>query len=99
MLINMRLKGKASEWFQLKAEHVELLLDDLLAKLSEMYDYRPTKVKLRKKSEERVWKSSKTFYQYVYEKIILANQVPIPEDEIENEIVEYLIHGIPEMSF
>lgn len=95
ILIGMRLKGKASEWFQSKAEHVELSLDDLLAELREMYDHRPSKVKLRKKFEERVWRSSETFHQYVHEKIILANQVPIPEDEI----VEYLIDGIPEVNF
>jgi len=39
-------------------------------------------------------KSSETFHQYVYEKVILANQILIPEDEL----VEYLINGIPEAS-
>lgn len=95
ILIGMRLKGKASEWFQSKAEYIELSVDDLLVELREMYDHRPSKVKLRKQFEARVWKSSETFHQYVHEKIILANQVPIPEDEI----VEYLIDGIPEASF
>lgn len=94
ILIGMRLKGKASEWFQSKAEHIALSVDDLLVELREMYDHRPSKVKLRKQFEGRVWKPSETFHQYVHEKA-LANQVPIPEDEI----VEYLIDGIPEVSF
>jgi len=92
ILIGMRLKNKASEWFKSKAEHIELPVDELLRELREMYNHRPSRVKLRKRFEERVWKSSETFHQYVHEKIILANQVPIPEDEV----VEYLIDGIPQ---
>lgn len=90
----MRLKGKAAKWFQSKAEHIELSVDDLLVELREMYDHRSSKVKLRKQFEMRVWKPSETFHQYVHEKIILANRVPIPEDEI----VEYVIDGISEVS-
>lgn len=41
--------------------------------------------------EDRIWKRDETFADYHHEKIILANQVPISV----NEIVSYLIHGIP----
>lgn len=94
ILIGMRLRGKASEWFKSKPEHLELSVDELLDELREMYNHRPSRVKLRKRFEERVWKLNETFHQYVHEKVILANRVPIPEDEL----VEYLIDGIPEAS-
>jgi len=45
----------------------------------------------RKKFEDRIWKGKETFADYYHEKLILANQVPINA----NEIVSYLIHGIP----
>jgi len=63
--------------------------------MREMYDHRPSKILLRKQFEERVWRREETFHhQYVHEKIILANRVPISEDEI----IDYLIDGIPVVS-
>lgn len=38
-----------------------------------------------------MWQSSETFADYFHKKIILANKVPISEDEI----VDYIIEGIP----
>lgn len=45
---------------------------------------------LKKQFEEHIWKRDETFHQYVHEKIILANRVPISEDEI----IDYIIDGI-----
>lgn len=91
ILIGMRLKGKASEWLHSKPEHIELPEDSLLDEMQEMYDHRHSKTILRKRFEERMWKKEETFHQYVHDKVILANLVPIAEDEI----IDYLIDGIP----
>jgi len=45
-----------------------------------------------KKFEERKWKREETFNNYVHEKVILGNRVPIDDDEIS----EYIIDGIPD---
>ena len=71
---------------------MELAIEDLFDELREIYNHHPSKVKLRKQFEERMWKSSETFHQYMHEKVILANQIPIPEDKV----VEYIIDGIPQ---
>lgn len=46
---------------------------------------------LRKKFEAREWKTSENFADYFHDKIILAKDVPIDEEEM----VDYLIDGIP----
>lgn len=66
--------------------------EELLSKLREMYDSRPNKLELRKKFEARTWKATESFSDYHHDKLIKANEVPIPEDEI----VDYLIEGIPD---
>lgn len=91
ILIGMRLKGRAAEWLKSVAAHIEMSFDDLLTKLRKMYDHRPSRVNLLKLFQEREWKRDETFHQYVHEKVTLANRIPIPEDDI----VEYLIDGIP----
>lgn len=91
ILIGMRLKRKASEWLHSKPQYIELSVDNLLSEMQEMYDHRPSKILLRKQFEERVWQREETFHQYVHEKVILANRVPVNEDEI----IDYLIDGIP----
>jgi len=55
-----------------------------------MYDHRPSKINLRNQFEARTWQSGKTFHDYYHEKILKANRVPIPEDEI----LDYIIDGI-----
>lgn len=53
ILIGMRLKGNAAQWLHSRPEHIGLPVDDLLNKLREMYDHRPSRILLRKKFEER----------------------------------------------
>lgn len=91
----MRLKGKAAEWLHSKPQHIGMSIVFLLSEMrGRMYDLRPSKTLLKKRFEERTWKKEETFQQYVHEKVILANRVPISEEEI----VDYLIDGIPVMN-
>ncbi|RLU16824.1 hypothetical protein DMN91_010892 [Ooceraea biroi] len=58
-----------------------------------MYDHKESKLKLRRQFEQRTWKPEETFSAYYHEKVILANRVPIDEEEI----LEYLVEGISNM--
>ncbi|XP_025997281.2 uncharacterized protein LOC113005666 [Solenopsis invicta] len=92
ILIGMRLKGKALEWLHSKAEYMEISLEALLHELRTMFDHRPSRVALRKKFEERVWRKGETFADYMHQKVILGNRLPFDEEEL----VEYIIDGIPD---
>lgn len=92
ILVGMRLKGKASEWFHSK-EHIKLTFDELLEELKRMFQFRQSKVTLRKKFQERTWNKSESIHEYVHDKIILGNKILIPDDEI----LEYVIEGIPDI--
>lgn len=94
LLLGTKLKGRALQWLYSKKEYVESSVEDLLLELSKMFDHRPSKLALRRKFEERMWKTTETFADYFHDKLILANTVPINEEEI----VDYLIEGIPDES-
>jgi len=94
LLITLRLKGKASEWFHSRPELIEMNFEGLLSQLKTMYCHRVNKMVRRKKFEERVWKKGELFGEYFHEKTILAIRVPIDADEM----VDYLIEGIPDAS-
>lgn len=89
-LISAKLKGKALSWFHSKPEHLTLNIEALLHEMEQMFDLRPSKLSLRKEFEARVWKRDEPFSNYYHEKLILANRIPIAEDEL----LDYIIEGI-----
>ncbi|XP_011884081.1 PREDICTED: uncharacterized protein K02A2.6-like [Vollenhovia emeryi] len=92
ILIGMRLKGKALEWFHSKPEFIEMKADELLTALKGMFYHRPNKIVLRRKFEERVWRKTESFHDYVHEKVILANRISVSDDDV----VGYIVEGIPD---
>lgn len=92
ILISSKLKGRASEWFHSKPDHLTLSIEDLLAGMKKMFDLRQSKLSLRKKFEERTWQADESFTSYFHDKTILANRVPITDDEV----IDYVIDGIPD---
>lgn len=92
ILVSSKLKGRASEWFHSKPDHLTLSIEDLLTSMKQMFGLRQSKLSLRKKFEERTWQADESFASYFYDKTILANRVPITHDEI----VDYVIDGIPD---
>ncbi|XP_025265893.1 uncharacterized protein LOC112638423 [Camponotus floridanus] len=90
VLIGSRLRGRALSWFYSRAEHVTLGLEDLLREMESMFDLRPGKLSLRREFEARVWKGDEQFCDYYHEKVILANRIPIAEDEL----LDYIIEGV-----
>lgn len=92
IVISTKLKGRAFEWFHSKPDHLTFSIENLLKAMKEMFDLRQSKLSLRKKFEERTWQTNESFTSYYHNKIILANRVPIEDDEV----VDYVIDGIPD---
>lgn len=90
ILIGARVKGKALQWLHSSPEHIEVSAQDLLKKMADMFDLRPSKMVLRKEFENRRWKPGETFTDYYHAKIVLANSVPVEDVEL----VDYVIDGI-----
>lgn len=92
ILIGMRIKGKALEWFHSKPEHILMATDQLLNALRAMFCHRVDKIAIRRRFEERTWKKDESFSEYVHDKVIMANRISLPEDEM----LQYVIEGIPD---
>jgi len=90
ILIGLKLKGKALAWFHSRPENIAMPIEELFTELRGMFYRRPNKVVTRREFEGRVWKKNEKFSEYLHEKTILANLVPIGEDEL----IDYLIDGI-----
>ncbi|XP_011861116.1 PREDICTED: uncharacterized protein LOC105558170 [Vollenhovia emeryi] len=93
MLISSRLKGRALSWFYSRAEYLTLGTEDLLIKMGQMFDLQPGKLALRREFEARVWKKGESFCEYYHDKMILANRIPVAE----NEILDYLTEGVTDV--
>jgi len=93
VLISSRLKGRALTWFYSKAEYLTLNVENLLEEMQQLFDLRPGKLLLRKEFEARTWKTGEPFCDYYHEKMILANRVPIAEDEL----LDYLVEGVTDI--
>ena len=90
VLISSRLKGRALNWFHSKVEHLAWSIPDLLRDMQQMFDFRPAKLTLRKEFEARMWQFGESFANYFHEKLILANRVPIPDEEL----IGYVVDGV-----
>lgn len=94
ILIGMKLKRKAFEFFHSRPEYVSMPFELILEKLKAMFQRRESRVMMRKKFESRIWKREETFHEYLHEKIIMGNRVPVDE----NELIEHVIDGIPDVA-
>lgn len=90
LLVSNKLNGKENNWFQAE-DTIAMSLDKLMDGFRKMYDHRPARVTLRKRFEAREWKPSESFADYFHDKVIPAKDVSIDEEEM----VDYLIDGIP----
>lgn len=82
ILISSRLKGRALSWFYSRAEYLLLSAEELLNEMEQMFDLRPGKLALRREFESRIWKGGESFGDYYYDKMILANRIPILANRI-----------------
>lgn len=87
VLLTMRLKGRAADRVHSRANNVTMSGDGMLAELKGMFLHRRSRIVMKSRFED----SSSLFSDFVYEKVILANAVPIADQE---ELLEYVIEGI-----
>lgn len=66
-------------------------LEKLIGKLKTMFHHRESRVCV-KKFENRTWGKDESFHEYVHEKTIMGNRVPIDQ----GELIEYVMDGIPD---
>lgn len=92
IMIGSRLKGKALEWLHSRSEYIAMPIDNLLRELRGMFQRRSNKILMRRQFEQRIWKRDETFSAYLHDKVIIANRIPIDNEEI----MEYVIEGIPD---
>ncbi|KYQ50810.1 hypothetical protein ALC60_10096 [Trachymyrmex zeteki] len=82
ILIGMKLKRRALQWFHSKSKHLEMPVRELLNEMKKMFDHRPSKMELRRRFEKRNWRHDESFADYYYDKVILAGKVPVDEDDL-----------------
>lgn len=92
ILIGSRLKDKALNWFHSRPDHLEMIVEKLLREMKVMFDLRLSTLVLRREFEKRTWSYWESFCDYFHNKVILANQISIEEDEID-----CVIGGIPDV--
>jgi hypothetical protein len=91
ILVGLRLRGKALAWLHSADEYMLLSTEELLRGLGAMFDQRLDDKVLHERFREREWRKDETFSDYVHQKIILANRMPIAE----RQLLGYIIDGIP----
>lgn len=94
VIVGMHLKGRAQEWLHSKPDLIGRDLDTLLEELKAMFQSTQSKIICRRNFESRVWRRGETFRDYIHDKIILGNRIPIPNDEM----LEYVVEGIGDES-
>ncbi|XP_076301534.1 uncharacterized protein LOC143219409 [Lasioglossum baleicum] len=90
-LVCSRLTGRALKWYHSRMDCVELGTDELLKELKRLYGQRLDPLCLRRELETRKWAVEESFADYVHDKTILANRVPVSE----TELLSYVVDGIP----
>lgn len=66
--------------------------DELLRALRAMFCHRIDKIALRRRFKDRSWKKGESLSEYVHDKVILANRISLPDDEM----LQYIIESIPD---
>ncbi|XP_049310646.1 uncharacterized protein LOC125778139 [Bactrocera dorsalis] len=87
-----KLKGKAQQWLYGNPDFATQQVDELISQMNQVFGSGENKVVLRRKFETRKWKSGERFIEYFNDKVVLANQLQLGEEEL----VEYIIDGIPD---
>lgn len=59
-----------------------------------MFERRESRLTVRRKFENRIWKKEESFHEYLHGKIIMGNRVPV--DEVE--LFEHITNGIPDIA-
>jgi len=69
-------------------KHLQLSTRELLKELEAMYDQHADSMILHEKFRAREWRKDETFSDYMHEKIVLGNRVPIEEKQLLGYIID-----------
>nr|XP_034174050.1 uncharacterized protein LOC117601439 [Osmia lignaria] len=94
-LLCSKLSGKALKWYHSRSDCIEMNYEQLLSEIKKMFGQRVNSLTLRREFETRKWTPDEIFADYLHDKIMLGNRVPIPQEEL----IDYVIDGIPNESF
>ncbi|XP_046144395.1 uncharacterized protein K02A2.6-like [Osmia bicornis bicornis] len=94
-LLCSKLSGKALKWYHSRSDCIEMNHEQLLTEIKKMFGQRVNSLTLRREFEARKWTPDEIFADYLHDKIMLGNRVPIPQEEL----IDYVIDGIPNESF
>jgi len=94
LLVGLRLRRKALAWLHSTDEYMLLSMKELLKGLEAMFDQQLDNMVLHERFRERKWERNETFSDYMHQKIILANRVPIAR----KQLLGYIIDGIPNLA-
>jgi len=79
VLLGMRLKGKAAEWFHSCPEHIELSIEEILTEMKKMFDCRQSRLKRRRRFEKRCWKTGENSARTTMKKLFWQTEFPLTE--------------------
>lgn len=88
VLIAMRLMWKALNWQHWKSELIGMSVEQFLGEMRGMFLSHQGQTLLCRQFEPRIWRRSETFQEYVHQKVIIGNRVPVAEDEVLDYLIE-----------
>ncbi|XP_041630409.1 MATH and LRR domain-containing protein PFE0570w-like [Drosophila kikkawai] len=89
-----KVKGKALEWVTANPTLMAETVDFLLNEMAKHFEKKGSKLITRKKLQLCTWKRGKRFDEYFQEMVSLGNEIDLDEDEL----IEYMIAGIPDVN-
>jgi adenylate kinase family enzyme len=92
ILVELRLRGKVLTWLHSSRKHMQLSTEELLRELEPMYDQQADSMTLHEEFRARKWRKDETFSDYMHEKIVLGNRVPIAEKQLLGYIIDGILH-------
>ena len=81
LIISQRLHGKAIGWFRAKSSDITLSVAQIFEELQDTFDNCPNKLNRRRRFEVRAWKRGESFNEYFHDKMILAENVRLDQEE------------------
>ncbi|KAH0944535.1 hypothetical protein HN011_003269, partial [Eciton burchellii] len=82
ILVEQRLRGRTVAWLHSADEYMLLSTVELLKGLGAMFDQQLDSMVLQERFRARKWRKVESFSNYMHQKIILGNRVPIAEKQL-----------------
>ncbi|XP_043065023.1 uncharacterized protein LOC122320749 [Drosophila ficusphila] len=92
LLIMTKLKGEALTWLYDTNDRLSFSINEILNQMMAKFGTKQNKMCLRRQFEKRNWLVEENFAAYYHQKISLASQIQLDEEELLDNIIE----GIPD---